>query len=66
MISPQMLESTSLWELLTEKYDWISPFLMGLERHRMIRDLVGLQVTDMIQSTDGHLKDSKANSAPDL
>ncbi|MGA2502477.1 MAG: deoxyguanosinetriphosphate triphosphohydrolase [Anaerolineales bacterium] len=66
MITPQMLEDISVWELLTETYDWTSPFLIDLERHRMIRDLVGLQVTDMIQSTDTRIKESKANSALDI
>jgi hypothetical protein len=32
----------------------------------MIRDLVGLQVTDMIQSTDKRILDSKAKSALDI
>lgn len=32
----------------------------------MIRDLVGLQVTDMIQSTDTRLKESMANTALDI
>ncbi len=66
MITPQMLESISLWDLLTEAYDWTSPNLADLERHRMIRDLVGLQVTDMIQSTDVRIKDSKVHSALDI
>jgi len=32
----------------------------------MIRDLVGLQVTDMIQSTDARLIESNANSAIEI
>jgi hypothetical protein len=32
----------------------------------MIRDLVGLQVTDMIQLTDKRILDSKAKSALDI
>ena len=37
-----------------------------LEHHHIIRDLVGLQVTDMIQSTGTRLKESKVNSALDI
>lgn len=61
-----MLESISLWKLLTETINWSSLYMTDLERHYMIRDLVGLQVTDMIQSTDTRLKESKANSALDI
>ena len=66
MITPQMLENMSLWGLLLNKTDNTNPFLPDLERHRMIRDLVGLEVTDMIRSTDARLKDSKVKSAIDI
>jgi dGTPase len=66
MITLKMLESISLCELLTETINWSSLYMTDLERHHMIRDLVGLQVTDMIQSTDARLKESKSNSALDI
>jgi dGTPase len=37
-----------------------------MERHRMIRQLVGLLVTDILEATDRRLKESKAKSALDL
>jgi len=49
-----------------KKYNWAGPFLTDVERHRMIRDLVGSQVTDMIQSTDKRLVDSKVKSSLDI
>lgn len=66
MITPQMLEGISLWDFFIKKYDWTGPFLTDVERHRMIRDLVGLQVTDMIQSTDKRLVVSKVKSSLDI
>jgi dGTPase len=66
MITPQMLEDISLWDILTKKYNWSGSILADVERHRMIRDLVGLQVTDMIQSTDKRILDRKAKSALDI
>ncbi len=66
MITPQMLDGIALWEILTETSNWSGPLLQDLERHRMIRKLVGLLVTDMIQSTDTRLKESGAKSALDL
>jgi dGTPase len=66
MITPKMLEEISMWEILTEIYNWTDPLLQDLERHRMIRDLVGLLVTDMIQAADIRLKESEVKSALDV
>ncbi len=66
MISPQILEGLALWQILKETFNWRGPTLDDIERHRMIRHLVGLMVTDMIQATDQRLKLSGAKSALDL
>ena len=66
MLTPQMLEGISLWEILCESFNWRGPILSDMERHRMIRHLVGLLVTDMIKQTDARLKESKVNSVKDI
>jgi dGTPase len=66
MINPQMLEGIALWEILRETYHWRGPNLDEMERHRMIRQLVGLMVTDMITATDERLRTSKVKSALDI
>ena len=66
MINPQILEGVALWEILRETYNWHGAILSDMERHRMIRQLVGLLVTDMIKSTDARLKESKVNSFLDI
>ncbi len=66
MITPQILDGIAIWEILKETYHWRGPNLDDIERHRMIRHLVGLMVTDMVQSTDQRLKESNAKSALDL
>jgi dGTPase len=66
MLTPQMLEGIALWEILRETFTWHGHTLNDMERHRMIRHLVGLLVTDMIKSTDTRLKDSKVNSFMDI
>jgi dGTPase len=66
MINPQMLEGIALWEILKETFNWHSPVLDDMERHRMIRHLVGMMVTDMIEATDRRLRESSAKSALDL
>lgn len=66
MITPQMLDGIALWEILRQTFKWVGPTLDDLERHRMIRQLVGMMVTDMIESTDKRLKESGAKSPLDL
>jgi dGTPase len=66
MITPKMLDGIALWEILTESSNWTGPLLQDLERHRMIRKLVGLLVTDIIQATDTRLKESGARSALEI
>ncbi len=66
MITPHMLEGIALWEVLVESCNWRGPQLQDLDRHRMIRDLIGLQVTDMVEATEKRLKESRARSAFDI
>ncbi|MBI3170289.1 MAG: deoxyguanosinetriphosphate triphosphohydrolase [Chloroflexi bacterium] len=66
MINPQILEGVALWEILRETYNWHGAILNDMERHRMIRHLVGLLVTDMVKGTDDRLKQSKINSYMDI
>ncbi len=65
-IEPQMLDGIALWEILRETFNWRGPHLDEVERHRMIRQLVGLMVTDMLTATDIRLKESKVKSALDI
>jgi dGTPase len=66
MILPQMLEGIELWEGLRSTFRWKGPELPELERHRMIRELVGLMVTDLAHATDGRLRDSGVASPLDI
>jgi dGTPase len=66
MINPQILEGIALWQILKETFSWRGPILDDVERHRMIRHLVGLMVTDMVQATDQRLRTSGVKSALEL
>jgi dGTPase len=66
LISPSMLSGIALWEILCETFNWHGPNLDELERHRMIRQLIGLVVTDMIEATDQRLKESAVKSSLDI
>jgi dGTPase len=66
MITPQTLDGIALWEILRETYRWQGPQLDDMERHRMIRQLVGILVTDIVEATDARLRESKVKSALDI
>ncbi len=66
MITPKMLAGIALWEILVKTYNWRGPELSDIERHRFIRQLVGLMVTDILQATDARMKESAAKSAEDI
>jgi dGTPase len=66
MITPQTLSGVALWEILVNTYSWRGPILQEMERHRMIRHLTGLMVTDLLQTTESRLKESRVNSVREV
>jgi dGTPase len=66
MITPQMLEGITLWEILVESVGWRGPTLDDLSRHRLIRRLIGLEVTDLLHATDLRLRESTVRSVDEL
>jgi dGTPase len=66
MIAPYMLEGIPLWEILVKEADWRSQELDSLTRHQMIRHLIGLEVTDLVHTTDQHLRESGVRSVEEL
>jgi len=66
MITPQQLEGIELWEILAEEMGWRPPVLDEMMRHRMIRHLIGIEVTDLVQSTAARIAESGAKSPLEL
>jgi len=66
MITPAQLEGIALWEIVAESVTWRGPHLDELARHRMIRQLVGMMVTDLVQATDARLRESNVKSVEEL
>ncbi len=66
MITPTMLEGIDLWEILRSSVGWHSGQLDDLTRHRAIRKLIGLEVTDVVQSTSQKLRESAVRSVDEL
>jgi dGTPase len=66
MISTHMLEGITLWEILVESVGWRGAVLDDLSRHRMIRNLIDMEVSDMIHATDKQLRESGVRSVLEL
>jgi dGTPase len=65
MISPAMLDGIPLWEILAESVGW-QGILDDLSRHRLIRRLIGILVTDMVEATSERLRNSGVTSVDEL
>lgn len=66
LITPAMLNGIALWEILTESIHWQGGELSELDRHRLIRRLIGIEVTDVIQATEARLRESGVASPLDV
>jgi dGTPase len=66
LISPTELEGLELWERLRDSIGWHSTELDELTRHRLIRRLIGLEVSDLLGATVGRIEPLKLNSVEQL
>jgi dGTPase len=66
MITPTMLEGITLWEILMESVGVRQTALDDLTRHRLIRRLIGIEVSDLIEVTHQRLRDSSVKSVEEL
>jgi dGTPase len=66
MITPTMLEGITLWEILMESVGVRQAALDDLTRHRLIRRLIGIEVSDLIEVTHQRLRDSSVKSVEEL
>ncbi len=66
MLTPRMLEGISLWEILTDQIKWRGPEMEEVARHKLIRQLIGMEVTDLVTATDTRIKESGAQSPLDI
>jgi dGTPase len=66
MITPRMLDGITIWEIVTNSIGWQGPILDELDRHRLIRRLIGIEVTDILQATNQRLKEANVRSMEEL
>lgn len=66
MVTVPMLAGIDLWEIVCDSIGWAGANLDDLTRHRLIRRLTGMAVTDAIHATDSRLKQSAVHSVDEL
>jgi len=66
MITPAMLENISLWRIMREAVGWRESTLDDLTRHAMIRHLIGMEVNDLVHTTDQKIRQSGVRSLEEL
>jgi dGTPase len=67
MITPAQLEDIPLWKLLVEAVDWESNCeLDDITRHRLIRALIGIEVTDLVSATDERIREGQIQTRTDV
>lgn len=66
MISPEMLSGIEIWEILREGIQWREETLSDLNRHRLIRHLIGLLVSDVVAATDEKIRKANVKSVLDI
>jgi len=67
MITPSQLEGITIWEIVNESIGLRrTETLDDLARHQIIRCLIGLEVTDLIQSVDCYLHKSGVKTPEEL
>jgi dGTPase len=60
------LEGLALWETVKESVGWDGKDFDDLWRHRLIRRLIGLEVTDVVRATSKQLQSDGVKSVDDL
>ncbi|MCJ7696420.1 MAG: deoxyguanosinetriphosphate triphosphohydrolase, partial [Anaerolineaceae bacterium] len=67
LISPNQLEGISIWEIVNESIGRRkTENLNDLTRHQIIRRLIGIEVTDLIQSVDRYIRKSGVKTPQEL
>jgi len=66
MIYPEMLSGIEAWEILREGIQWKEGPLSDLNRHRLIRHLIGILVTDVVAATSEKITAAKVQTPLDI
>ncbi len=66
LITVLMLKDLAIWKILVKSVDWKGGELKELDRNRIIRRMIGIEVEDVIKSTNDKIQKSGAASVEDI
>lgn len=66
MITPKLLDGVALWEILLESVGIQKDQIDELGRRRLIRRLIGLEVSDLVEQTNQRIRESNVRSVDEL
>lgn len=66
LLSTAWLKDLGIWQTLVESIGWKGNRLSELDRKKLIRRMIGLEVRDLIESTDKEIQRSKVKSVEEL
>lgn len=66
LITVDQLWDISIWRRVCENLNWNNHRLTEIDRHRFIRELVGIQVDDVLQTTMSRIEDLAPASPQDI
>jgi len=66
LLQVHMLDDLDLWNLVVASVGWQGKILDDLERHRLIRRLINLEVHDLIDTTDQKIRSANIKSVDEL
>lgn len=66
LITVPMLNGIEMWDILSESIGWRGVDLDDLTRHRLIRRLIGMEVTDLVENSIKKIRESGIRSVDEL
>ncbi|MFN8376972.1 MAG: deoxyguanosinetriphosphate triphosphohydrolase [Anaerolineae bacterium] len=66
LLTPDHLNELGIWRLMCERLEWSGSVLSEIDRHRFIREIVGLEVDDVIQETSQRLLQLNPQTPEDI
>jgi dGTPase len=66
LFAPADLDQLEIWQRVKQAVGWDGADFNDLWRHRLIRRLIGIEVTDVINATDARIRTASIQSIEDL
>jgi len=66
LLTTDQLNELEIWQILCDRLNWRGHTLSEVERHHFIRELVGMQVSDVLETTQTRLRANNISSSADV